>query len=267
MLPELHTLWIEGPLSHLERICLGSMLKQGHKVVLHAYGPVDGVPEKVIVKDAAEVMPYDDSYRFHGSGAGAGRKGSITLFADYFRCILLEKKMGVWMDLDCYCLNPIELPSHGYLFGHEIKTINSSVLHLPSDSPLLHDLLTACRSPNKSPYWLDFRRRYVKRLGYALRGKDWHLGDMGWGIVGPVGLTRLIPRYGLLDKVQPMKAFYPLDRAGTVKLYNVEPYEHLINDPEIKSIHVYAKEKRKEQPVPGSFMDWATKNVEEFLTG
>jgi len=37
MLPDLHTLWIEGALSNLERICLASMLEQDHKVMLHIY--------------------------------------------------------------------------------------------------------------------------------------------------------------------------------------------------------------------------------------
>ncbi len=173
--------------------------------------------------------------------------------------------MGVWSDLDCFFFQPLEVPSHGYLMGHEINTINSAILKLPSDCPILKDILNACRKPNKSPYWLDFRRKYVKRLGYFLTGKTWHLGNMGWGIVGPVALTRLVPRYNLLDKVQPMKAFYPLDRHGTEKLYDPEPFDHLINDPEIKSVHIYAKERKHETPVPGSFIAWATEDVADYL--
>lgn len=263
MLPELHTLWIEGQLSHLERICLASMVKLGHKVTLHSYGKVEGVPGNVKISDAADVLPFDDSYRFRGTSGQ--RQGSIALFSDYFRYALLEKEMGIWVDLDCYCLHPFEVPDHGYLVGFEKQSINGSVLRLPADSQILKDLLIACRSPNKSPYWLDFRRKYIKRLGYALTGREWHIGIMGWGIIGPVGLTRLIPKYNLLDKVQPMKAFYPLDRAGTAKLYDPEPFNHLINDPEIKCIHVYAKERKNEIPVAGSFMEWATNNVKDFL--
>jgi hypothetical protein len=239
------------------------MLKQGHKVVLHTYGKVENVPDRVIVENAADVLPFDDSYRFRGTSGQ--RKGSIALFSDYFRYMLLEKNMGIWVDLDCYCLRPLEVPKHGYLVGFEKQTINGSVLRLPSDSQILKDLLHACRHPNESPYWLDFRRKYIKRLGFALTGKEWHIGEMGWGIIGPVGLTRLIPHYDLLDKVQPMKAFYPVDRNGSARLYNDEPFDHITNDPDIKSIHFYAKEKKWDEPVPGSFIDWATTNVKDFL--
>ena len=260
MLPDLHTLWIEGPLSNLDRICLASMMKQGHTVFLHTYGEVTNVPDGVIMKDANEVVEFDASLKHN-----KGKANSIALFSDYFRCMLLKKNMGVWSDLDCFLLKPIELPEHGYLFGLEQQTINCAVLCLPSDSAILNDMLTACESPNKSPYWLDFRRKYIKRPAYFLAGKKWHLGDMGWGIVGPVALTRLVPRYNLLDKAQPMKAFYPLDRHGTAKLYDPEPFDHIINDPEIRSIHIYAKERKHEPPVPGSFIEWATKSVADYL--
>ena len=123
-LPDLHTLWIEGPLSNLEQICLASMLKQGHKVTLHTYGKVDNIPKGIIVCNAQETLAYDDNYRH-------GKTGSISLLADYFRCVLLKREMGVWVDLDCFLLQPLEVPSHGYLLGHEINTINSAVLHLP----------------------------------------------------------------------------------------------------------------------------------------
>ena len=258
MLPELHTLWIEGPLSHLERICLASMLTQGHKVILHTYGKVTNVPKGVIIRSASNVLPYDDTYRHR-------KTQSISLFADYFRCVLLKKEMGIWIDLDCYLLQPLELPSHGYLLGHEINTINSAVLHLPADSPILKDLLEACKTPTKSPDWLDFRRKYIKRPAYLLSGKGWHLADMGWGIIGPVALTRLVPRHNLLDKVQPMKTFYPVDRHGSARLFDPQPYNNIIGDPDIKSIHIYDKKRKWEKPVPDSFIDWASKKVSACL--
>ncbi|VAW56906.1 hypothetical protein MNBD_GAMMA07-188 [hydrothermal vent metagenome] len=258
MLPKLNTLWIEGALSNLERICLASMLKQGHEVTLHTYGEVTNIPEGVIVKSGQDTLPYNDSFRYK-------RNNSIALFSDYFRCMLLKKEMGLWVDLDCFLLKPYVLPPHGYLLGHEMNTINSSVLHLPNDCEILQDIITACENPNESPYWLDFRKAYLKRAAYALSGKKWHLGEMGWGVVGPVALTKLIPHYNLLDKVQPMKAFYPLNREGTAKLYNPEPFDHIVNDPDITSIHVYAKEKKQEAPVSGSFIEYATNSVSAYL--
>ena len=258
MLPELHTLWVEGPLSNLERICLASMLKQGHKVTLHTYGEVMNIPKGIIIKPAAEILPFDDNYRHN-------KTKSISLFSDYFRCILLKKRMGIWVDCDCFLLQPLEIPSHGYLLGHEINTINSAVLHLPHDSSILNDILKACKNPNKSPYWLDFRRAIIKRFSYALLGRRWHLSEMGWGIIGPVALTRLVPRYDLNNKVEPMKTFYPVDRQESSQLFNDAPFEHIINDSDIKSIHIYDKKRKWEQPTPGSFIDWASKDLANHL--
>ena len=225
---------------------------------IHTYGKVDNIPKGIIVCNAQETLAYDDNYRH-------GKTGSISLLADYFRCVLLKREMGVWVDLDCFLLQPLEVPSHGYLLGHEINTINSAVLHLPSDSQVLNDILNSCELPDKSPYWLDYRRRFLKRAAYAFSGKPWHLGEMGWGIIGPVALTRLIPKYNLLDKVQPMKAFYPLDRHGSSKLFEAEPYDQILNDPDIKSIHIYDKRKKHENPIPDSFVHWATQELQCYI--
>ncbi|NIQ08729.1 MAG: galactosyltransferase Lgt5, partial [Gammaproteobacteria bacterium] len=79
MLPDIHTLWIEGPLSNLERICLASMLKQGHTVYLHTYGEVTNVPAGVIMKDAADLLEFDASY----THTKKNRANNINLFSDY----------------------------------------------------------------------------------------------------------------------------------------------------------------------------------------
>lgn len=258
MIHELNTLWVEGPLSNLERICLASMLKQGHEVILYTYGKVSNIPKGIIVRSADDILPYDDSFRHNTTG-------SISLLSDYFRLALFKKEMGVWIDCDCYLLRPLEMPAHGYILGYEVNTINSAVLHLPSNSQILNDMITACENPEKSPYWLDFRRATIKRLSHLVRGKKWHLSEMGWGIVGPVALSRLIPRYNMSDRVQPMKKFYPVDRQGSMKLFDAASFDHIINDPDITSIHIYEKKQKWEDPVPGSFIDWAGKQVEEYL--
>lgn len=260
MLPKLNTLWVRGELSSLERICLASMAKLGHPVVLYSYDKISNVPKDVELRDARQVVSVDEIDRYRRDG-----KICYALFSDYFRYVLLEKKLGIWMDTDCYCFRPIVLPEHQYLAGYEINTIANAVLHLPFDSPILKDLLTACRAPTKSPYWLDARRRFVKQPSYLIRGKKWNLGAMGWGIVGPKALTYLVPKYSLQDKIQPMKTFYPLARAGSAKLFDPHPFMHLVDDPEIKSLHFYAKERKNEQPVPGSFFAWATENVADYL--
>ncbi|MFP4538998.1 MAG: hypothetical protein ACLFPA_11940, partial [Dichotomicrobium sp.] len=58
-LPVLNTMWVEGPLSYVEQVCLKSALACGHKVVLYTYFDVTGVPDGVEVRDGREVMGED----------------------------------------------------------------------------------------------------------------------------------------------------------------------------------------------------------------
>ena len=49
MLAEIRSLWIGGALSRLERVCLTSFLRAGHKVYLYTYDEVLNIPEGVEV--------------------------------------------------------------------------------------------------------------------------------------------------------------------------------------------------------------------------
>jgi len=53
MLAEIRSLWIGGALSRLERVCLTSFLRAGHKVYLYTYDEVSNIPDGV---DAPKVQ-------------------------------------------------------------------------------------------------------------------------------------------------------------------------------------------------------------------
>jgi len=54
-LPTIGMLWLEGPLSFLEQMCLLSFVSNGHKVVLFHYGEVENVPEGIELVSANEI--------------------------------------------------------------------------------------------------------------------------------------------------------------------------------------------------------------------
>lgn len=56
-LRDLAILLVYGHLSALERMCLRSMLAQGHRVTLYTYDDVAGAPEGVVRRDANEILP------------------------------------------------------------------------------------------------------------------------------------------------------------------------------------------------------------------
>ena len=83
-LPEIASLWIGSELTWLEQVCLKSYIDHGHKVYLYSYDPVENVPDGVVMKDAAEILPADKIIRH-------ARTGSPAFHADVFRLRLMKK--------------------------------------------------------------------------------------------------------------------------------------------------------------------------------
>ena len=82
-LPEIGALWVEGPLSFLEQLCLTSFRDAGHEVTLFTYGLVTGAPPGVTLRDAREILPTE-TFVTHG------RTGSPAPHADKFRYRMLR---------------------------------------------------------------------------------------------------------------------------------------------------------------------------------
>ncbi|HZY68208.1 MAG TPA: hypothetical protein VFE52_06450, partial [Devosia sp.] len=185
-LPVAHSLWIGDRLPPLAQACLRSLQRVGHKVVLHTYGPVSGVPHGVELADAGETMPASEITRHRDTG-------SFALFSDRFRFRLLQRGADLWVDCDIYCLKP--LPRADYLFGWEHgRSINCSVLALPANSPLLNDLVEFSLKPGMPPWFGPLRRNWfglLERLG-RVKGAE----DLPWGTIGPAALTHFAHKHG-----------------------------------------------------------------------
>ena len=94
-------LWMEGPLSFLEQLCIVSFRDAGHHVVLYTYGDVTGIPDGIEVADAATVLPRHDFLQHE-------RTGSPALHSDLFRYHLLAGNPDmIWADTDAYCVRKI----------------------------------------------------------------------------------------------------------------------------------------------------------------
>jgi hypothetical protein len=91
-------LWVEGPLSKIEQLCLKSFVDNGYDVHLYHYGPLEHVPVGVMLRDGREILPDDQIFKAE-SPAGY----SYAAFADRFRYHLLWCKGGWWFDTDFVC--------------------------------------------------------------------------------------------------------------------------------------------------------------------
>jgi len=178
-----NTLWVGSPkLTPVERFCLWSWVMQGHRVVLHTYRQLTGVPFGVEQRNAVEVLPSAAIFRY-GKKTGQYR-GGYGAFANLFRYALLEFPGGWWVDTDVVALQPLtELDKRPYVFGWQGNgLVCNAVMKLPPACPLGHRL-----------------REYAEKAGKNPKH----------GQTGPALLTKLIKRLGLTEHVLQKRVLYP----------------------------------------------------------
>ena len=230
-------LWVQGPLSFLEQLCMKSFLDVGQAVRLYVYNDVSNVPDGVEICDARDVMP-DTNFVVHT------QTGSVAPHADKFRYrMLMQEPELIWADTDAYCMRPFDTDNghfHGWLGENEI---NNGVLRLPQNSPTLQDLITYTEDPYRIPPWLN--KRLQNRLREAKEAGDpKHAGDMPWGVWGPKALTYLLHKHGEQVHSLPNHMLYPVPFRN--RRYMARPKRDLssfIQD-DTYSIHFYGRRMR-----------------------
>jgi hypothetical protein len=241
------SLWIGPRLGRVERACLRSALRQGHKVHLYCYRPPEGVPRGVELRDAAALFPESAIVRHHG--------GSPSLFSNRFRYEAQRRGLGTWIDCDLYLLRPIDLAAP-VLFGEEAPGwINGGILRLPPDAPVLAPLLELFEE-RTVPFWLPPRARLAARLRRRLTGRT-GLARMPWGTAGPKALTALLAAHGLAGAALPRDIFYPVrwQDAAWILAPGVA-LEEVVTERSV-AVHLWNERIRafKDRPAPaGSFL-------------
>ncbi|WP_321364972.1 hypothetical protein [uncultured Celeribacter sp.] len=253
-LPVIAALWMEGPLSFLEQLCLKSFVDAGHKVVLYHYGPLERVPAGIELGDANEFLPQTNFLQHE-------RTGSPALHSDLFRYKMLEKSDNtIWADTDAYCMRPFETET-GHYFGWESdKHINGGVLGLPKDSDALKALLEFTSDEFAIPTY--YGEDYVAELEQKkAEGNPVHASEQPWGVWGPHAVTHFLHQTGEDKYAFPQEVLYPFlfkDRRMMLKRdFDVSPY---VTD-KTCSVHLYGRrmrmrilEKEGGAPHPKSFL-------------
>lgn len=246
--PACAMLWIGSRLTAVERACMRSVIAQDHRLTLYAYDEIAGLPEGVALVDAREVLPRETLI--------AHRSGSYALFSDRFRFELQRQCKGVWLDADVYLIAPLQIPPGGHLFGwSEPGTINGAVLALPQDSPLIAPVLGLFEAPHV-PDWLRWPDRLRGHWRAWCEGRV-ELGRLPWGVAGPLALTALASRYGLLAAARPIEELSPWNWREAQWIFDPRRSLSEFVRPETKALHLYNYmiADRKEHPAaPGSFM-------------
>lgn len=237
---EVGTLWIGGPLSWLEQLCLKSFVDKGQRITLFSYDDIPNVPEGVIRRDGREIIDTDDFIKYE-------KKNSYALFADWFRLHMIHKCPGmIWVDTDVYCHRPMDYGSD-YVMGFELpgeERVNNAVLGLPADSEMLGQMLDFTEDRYSIAPFLpkSKQREFTKR---AKAGDPVHVSEQPWGVWGPMMVTHYVHALGLEDKVQPLEAFYPVTfRDRTAFLRRASVAEEKITE-ETTALHLWASNKKQ----------------------
>ncbi|WP_318167765.1 hypothetical protein [Roseobacter sp.] len=233
-------LWVAGPLSYLEQLCIQSFLDVGHPVILYHYAPISGVPEGVELVHGSAVLDRDEFI-------ANTRTGSTALFSDVFRYHMLsEGDHVIWADTDAYCVKPFTTET-GHFFAWESEHhINGGVLGLPRDSPALQGLLEMTKDEYGIPFW--YGPRATRRLTrQADAGTPVHVSDMPWGVWGPHAVTAWLQRTGEDKHALSAAALYPVafeKRRHLVKARRLRDVQAMITE-ETRSIHFYGRRVRE----------------------
>ena len=212
--PTIKTLWIGPRLSELESLSLRSFLHFGHEVELFQYEPVENVPRGVRLRDANEVLPVESIFHYE-------KKRSVAGFANWFRYSLLFDEGGIWVDTDVVCLRPFDFEQELVFGKEEIGRINNAVLGGPPAHPLFEFMRDQAERPNAFlPFdsWKDKRRKLKRRY---LQGN--RRGNVRWGEVGPIGLTRAVEHFDLGRFALPYRAFYPIHSKRWDSIFDESP--------------------------------------------
>lgn len=220
----IQSLWVGPELSVIERLCMASFVANGHEYHLYVYDDVPNVPNGVIVKDANRIIPRKDIF-VYSRGA---RKDSVAGFSDWFRYELLHLAGGFWVDTDVVCLRKFDfdeelvfacMSTFPFAYIHENQGIGNAIMKFPEGYELTRILANLCANPNTiMPY--DPASKKVKKIirKFFMGNRRDHVpwGESG----GPLGLTRALNYYNLIDRAKPFTYFYPIHYSWWMSVFD-----------------------------------------------
>lgn len=240
-------MWIGDALGPVERACLKSVVRTGHRLALYCYEEPAGVPDGVEVRDASAILSFEAM-----KNRSDGRR---SLVSNWFRYELLLRSLGTWVDADVYVIGEID-GNKAYLFGEQAPgTINGAVLRLPADSPLLPRLVEPFEKLT-TPHWLNWRYYFPARIRELTTGEA-DLTRLPWGSTGPHALTALAKDFGVYGFAEPIERFYPVAWQNADWILDPDRSLHDTTTADTVAVHLWNEciKSFKDRPAPeGSFL-------------
>ena len=130
-------LWIGKRLSEIELLTINSFVHHGHEFILWTYDALENAPENVTVKDANDIIPRDEVFKYPEDSKLKWGKGSYAGFSDIFRYKLLYENGGWWVDMDLTCLKPFDFEEDYFFRSHWKYKVVGNAMKCPKSSPLM----------------------------------------------------------------------------------------------------------------------------------
>lgn len=225
-----NSFWIGSELGAVHAACLRSFVRNGHDVVLHAYGKPIDTPTGVRIFDASKLMNMSEIVMHK-------RTRSLALASDIYRYRIMREGLGIYIDADMYCIKP--LTDADYLFGFEEEDrLNGAVLKIPQSSQLLSDIIAAAEDPYFIPPWLEFHNRAIGTIRKKI-GLPRHISTRTWGAIGPTLITHYVRKNDLASKAKAIDIYYPMHCSQTDKLFKRGVKIEDIANENTQAIHLY----------------------------
>jgi hypothetical protein len=159
------SLWVGNKLSRMEVYSIKSFLTLGYEYHLYTYEKVANVPKGVKIKDANEIMPYEEVFDL---------KKIYLPFSDIWRYKMLYDKGNYWVDLDMIALKKFDFKDEyvissertmqdGAFASYDPKVPNIGVIKAPKGSPFFLEAYEKCLEYNKKNQNED-KLKYMKML-------------------------------------------------------------------------------------------------------
>lgn len=215
----------------LNRACVASFARAGHKVTVYSSDDQVDLPAGVAFRPMAEV--WDPPAAFLAAAPP-------VFISDLFRLRLLAARDDViWVDADIYCLRPFDFDADR-VFAIRDGLAETAVMRLPPEDPILLDWLTFAFSARYAPAWLSRWRRKEAR---ALRDAPVYerllgLHQIRRGVLGPKAFTHYLGAHQAEADALPPKCFYPVGANGVGRLFSAGSLV-LARSPDVYAVHFY----------------------------
>jgi len=131
-------LWIGNELFSLENLTIRSFINKGHQFNLWVYDKsITSLPDGVTLKDANEIIPHDQVFKYRYKNQFGHGKNSYAGFSDIFRYKLLYMLGGWWVDMDVTCLKPFDFVVPYVFRTHHDFRVVGNIMKCPQGSTLM----------------------------------------------------------------------------------------------------------------------------------